>query len=71
MFQAMTRVAGRKAVTPLFEELLREQLLNLLEELDEGGVHIQFGKANARGLARRVRPRVLKPMRKYSCRPGV
>ena len=57
-----------KAGAPALEELSREQLLSLLEELDEGGIHIQFsGKANARGLARQVRPRVLKTMRKYSC----
>ncbi|HEU4393036.1 MAG TPA: site-specific DNA-methyltransferase [Solirubrobacterales bacterium] len=64
----MTSLAAGKAGAPALEELSREQLLTLLEELDEGGIHIQFsGKANARGLARRVRPRVLKPMRKYSC----
>lgn len=64
----MASVKGGKAGTPALQELSREQLLVMLEELDEGGIHIQFsGKANARGLARRVRPRVLKPMRKYSC----
>ena len=64
----MASSAAGKADAPGLEELSREQLLTLLDELDEGGIHIQFsGKANARGLARRVRPRVLKTMRKYSC----
>jgi adenine-specific DNA-methyltransferase len=64
----MTSSPVGKAGAPALDELSREQLLTLLEELDEGGIHIQFsGKTNARGLARRVRPRVLKPMRKYSC----
>ena len=43
----------------LIEDLTREQLIELVRSLGEGGVRINFsGKVNARGLARRVRPRV-------------
>jgi adenine-specific DNA-methyltransferase len=49
------------------ENLTREQLIDLLTEKAEGGVKIQFsGKANARQLARKVRPRVQKSIKKYS-----
>lgn len=49
------------------EELTREQLIELLTERSGGGVKIEFaGKANARRLARQVRPRVQRSMPKYS-----
>ena len=49
------------------QDLTREQLIELLTERTEGGVKIQFnGKANARQLARKVRPRVQKSIKKYS-----
>jgi hypothetical protein len=42
-------------------ELSRDQLLELLEAAGQDGIRIAFsGKANARGLARAVRPRVVK-----------
>jgi adenine-specific DNA-methyltransferase len=45
----------------------REQLIALLQERVEGGVKIQFsGKANARRIARLVRPRVQRIIAKYS-----
>jgi adenine-specific DNA-methyltransferase len=47
--------------------LSREQLIALLEARNETGIHIEFaGKANARTLARRVRPRVTRTLKKYS-----
>ncbi len=48
-------------------EMTREQLLELLVERDQDGVTVQFsGKANARRLARKVRPRVQRSIKKYS-----
>lgn len=48
------------------EALSREELIELLEAQLEGGIRITFaGKANARSLARRVRPRVSRPVTKY------
>jgi adenine-specific DNA-methyltransferase len=47
--------------------LTREELISRLEALLEGGIRITFsGKANARSLARRVRPRVTRTVAKYS-----
>jgi len=47
--------------------MTREQLLELLVERDQDGVTVQFsGKANARRLARKVRPRVQRSIKKYS-----
>lgn len=49
------------------EALSRDELLDLLEASHEGGIRIGFaGKENARKLARRVRPRVLRTVKKYS-----
>lgn len=48
-------------------DLSRDELIELLEAQAEGGIRINFsGKANARQLARRVRPRVTKTIAKYS-----
>lgn len=48
-------------------ELTREQLIQLLTDRSEDGVKIQFsGKANARRLARQVRPRIQKKIKKYT-----
>jgi adenine-specific DNA-methyltransferase len=56
--------------TPDLHDLTREQLVELLQERtekSEGGVKIQFaGKSNARQLARKVRPRVQRSVKKYS-----
>ena len=47
--------------------LTREELIELLEASHRGGIRIDFaGKTNARKLARRVRPRTLRPVKKYS-----
>jgi adenine-specific DNA-methyltransferase len=49
------------------DDLTRDELIALLELRGEGGIHIDFsGKANARQLARRVRPRVSRTVKKYS-----
>jgi len=50
------------------QDLSKDELIELLEEKDEeGGIHIDFsGKANARKLYRRVRPRVSRTVKKYS-----
>ena len=48
-------------------EFSREELVELLEAQAEGGIRINFaGKANARRLARRVRPRITRTIAKYS-----
>ncbi len=48
-------------------ELSREELIELIEAESEGGIRIDFaGKANARKLYRRVRPRVSRTIKKYS-----
>jgi adenine-specific DNA-methyltransferase len=53
--------------SPRLDDLSREELIKLLEARNEGGIHIDFsGKANARQLARRVRPRVARTVKKYS-----
>jgi adenine-specific DNA-methyltransferase len=50
------------------ESLSRDELLELLKSQNEDGIRIGFsGKANARKLARLVRPRILRTVRKYSC----
>lgn len=47
--------------------LSRDELLEQLETLGEGGIHIDFsGKTNARRLSRLVRPRVARIVKKYS-----
>ena len=47
-------------------DLTRDELIELLDAQLEGGIRITFaGKANARSLARRVRPRVTRPVDKY------
>lgn len=49
------------------DQLSREELIALIEAQREAGVRISFsGKANARTLARKVRPRVQRPIKKYS-----
>lgn len=49
------------------EDLTRTELIELLEEQSEGGIYIDFsGKANARKLPRKVRPRVAQTIKKYS-----
>ncbi|WP_249148909.1 site-specific DNA-methyltransferase [Bradyrhizobium manausense] len=51
-------------------DLSRDELLQLLEANNEGGIRIAFaGKDNARRLARIVRPRVLRMVPKYSVGP--
>jgi adenine-specific DNA-methyltransferase len=63
----MTSVAAGKAGTSALDKLSREELIDLLEARGEGGIHIDFsGKRRARKLARRVRPRIAKPIKKYS-----
>ncbi len=53
--------------TPEPDALSRDELLERLEALGEGGIHIDFsGKTNARKLSRRVRPRVARILKKYS-----
>ena len=50
--------------------LSRDELLEQLETLREGGIHIDFsGKTNARKLSRLVRPRVARIVKKYSIGP--
>ncbi len=52
------------------DDLSRDELIELLEAREDG-IYIDFsGKANARGLARRVRPRVARPIKKYSAGPA-
>jgi adenine-specific DNA-methyltransferase len=47
-------------------QLTRDELLQLFEEQLEGGIKINFsGKANARKIARKVRPRVARAVAKY------
>lgn len=47
--------------------LSREELIELLEAQHEGGIRIDFvGKSAARKIARKVRPRTLQPIKKYS-----
>ena len=49
------------------EDLSRDELIELLEARGEGGIRIDFaGKAAARRLYRRVRPRVTRKIKKYS-----
>jgi adenine-specific DNA-methyltransferase len=46
--------------------LTREQLVEVLQAQREAGIKISFsGKANAGSLARRVRPRTLREVKKY------
>lgn len=48
-------------------DLTREELIELLEAQLEGGIRISFaGKADARKIARRVRPRITKYLSTYS-----
>lgn len=47
-------------------ELTRDELIALVESQQERGIRISFsGKENARGLGRRVRPRVTREVKKY------
>ncbi len=49
------------------DDLSREELIELIEAGNEGGIRIDFsGKSNARKLPRRVRPRVCRTIKKYS-----
>lgn len=46
--------------------LSRSELIDLIQQQGEGPIRIQFvGKSTARRIARRVRPRVLEPIKKY------
>jgi adenine-specific DNA-methyltransferase len=52
---------------PRLDDLSRDELIRLLETRREGGIHIDFsGKDAARKLARQVRPRVVRTIKKYS-----
>jgi adenine-specific DNA-methyltransferase len=52
---------------PDLEHLSREELIELVEAQAEGGIRVSFsGKANARQIARKVRPRVTRTVAKYS-----
>ena len=52
-------------------EMTRDALVEMLEAQLESGIRISFtGKANARSLARRVRPRVARPLAKYGAGDG-
>lgn len=54
---------GRAALA----ELTKDELIELLEGHGDGGIRIDFlGKDNARKLARRVRPRIVRTIKKYS-----
>ena len=47
-------------------DMTRDEMVEVLDAELEGGIRISFtGKANARSLARRVRPRVTRPVAKY------
>ncbi|HEU0018925.1 MAG TPA: DNA methyltransferase [Thermoleophilaceae bacterium] len=49
------------------QDLDRDQLIEIIEAKSEGGIEIGFaGKGNARRLARRVRPRTLRTLKKHS-----
>lgn len=49
------------------QDMTREQLIKLLTERRDGGVKLEFsGKANARKMARKVRPRVQRSLKTYS-----
>jgi len=59
-------VPPQYAALPL-AEVSRDQLLEVLEANNEGGIKIAFsGKSNARQLARAVRPRVSRLVSKYA-----
>jgi adenine-specific DNA-methyltransferase len=61
---------GKVPTRAELEALSRDELLDLLEAHAEGGIHIEFsGKANARKLARKVRPRVMRTLAKYAAGP--
>lgn len=54
------------------ESVSTGELIAELDRRNEGGIRIDFsGKSNARQLARRVRPRVLKTIKKYSAGEAV
>lgn len=59
---------GNPVVQPLdLHALSREQLIELVESSQDGRIRIDFsGKANARRVARGVRPRTLSTLKKYS-----
>lgn len=61
----MSRLLGHGVAE--VDELSREELVRLIEAANEGGIRISFsGKANARRLARAVRPRVTRVLQKLS-----
>lgn len=70
---AQTQYKGARASAPdedldnpALAELTRAELIELVEQQRERGIRISFsGKANARGLARRVRPRTLRHLKTY------
>lgn len=50
-----------------FVDLSRRELIELIQLQGDGPIRIQFaGKSTARRIARRVRPRVMEPLKKYS-----
>ena len=62
----MTRSETQASGASSLEDLSREDLIELLEARREGGIRIDFsGKNNARKLARQVRPRVARTVKKY------
>ncbi len=61
---------GNQHDAPALADLSREELLELIEAQSEGGIKLQFsGKANARKIARKVRPRVMREVKKYGSGP--
>jgi adenine-specific DNA-methyltransferase len=64
------KIEDSEAVVGALDHLSRDELIELLEAQGESGIKITFaGKANARRLARKVRPRVTRAINKYSAGP--
>jgi len=54
-------------VNPALAELSRSELIEIIQQQGDGPIRIQFaGKSTASGIARKVRPRVMNPIKKYS-----
>lgn len=59
---------GAKLDRASLQDLSREDLIELLQDRAEGGINLSFtGKANARRMARQVRPRVTRNQQRISC----
>ena len=57
---------GSAALSQELDKLTKQELIELIESRNDGGIRIDFaGKANARKLARKVRPRTLRTVKKY------